>query len=73
MMYYLWLQSYGLHKRLSVIGLVHVAKILIDHGAEPNKADRGGRTPLCLAAEHGFTGLVQFLLEKGADPNVEGG
>ena len=59
-----------------------IAKLLLDHGAELNKGDRSGRTPLYLASEHckrfvaGGLGLVQcdkdlvsMLLQKGAKPN----
>ena len=39
---------------------------LLDSGAEVNKADGGGNTPLHGAAYHGHTDVVQLLLARGA-------
>ena len=47
-----------------------VVKLLLDHGAEPNKRDKSRRTPLCLASMYGIKGVVDVLLQKGADPNM---
>ena len=44
-------------------------KTLLELGANPNKGDREGRTPLWLAANRKRHGLVKLLLERGADPN----
>jgi hypothetical protein len=47
-----------------------VAEVLLKHGAKINLADTVGRTPLIHAMEQGHTKMMQFLLEKGADPNA---
>eukprot|EP00526_Cylindrotheca_closterium_P003225 CAMPEP_0113647790 /NCGR_PEP_ID=MMETSP0017_2-20120614/25322_1 /TAXON_ID=2856 /ORGANISM="Cylindrotheca closterium" /LENGTH=1578 /DNA_ID=CAMNT_0000559917 /DNA_START=812 /DNA_END=5548 /DNA_ORIENTATION=+ /assembly_acc=CAM_ASM_000147 len=47
-----------------------VAKLLLEHGADPNISDKDGDTPLIDASMYGNTNIVELLLEKGADPNV---
>lgn len=46
------------------------AKILVAAGAKVNDADAWGVTATTLAAHSGYRDLVEFLLEKGADPNL---
>jgi ankyrin repeat protein len=46
------------------------ARLLVDAGANVNDQDAWGVSATVLAAHSGFTGLVAFLLEKGADPNA---
>ena len=43
---------------------------LLQEGANPNIADREGRTPLIVAAESGFLEGVAILLERGARVDV---
>jgi ankyrin repeat protein len=51
------------------VGDLESAKMLVAAGANPNDADAWGVTAVTLAAHSGFTDLVVYLLEKGADPN----
>ena len=44
-----------------------IAKILLEHGADPNKADKYGKTPLHSAAYIGKRVLIKSLIEEGAD------
>jgi ankyrin repeat protein len=46
------------------------ARLLVASGANVNDADAWGVSATVLAAHSGFTGLVEFLLERGADPNA---
>ncbi len=48
-------------------GNVEFAELLIDSGAEVNVRDRSGASPLDLAAWRGFAGLVDLLLDRGAE------
>lgn len=41
-------------------------KFLLDRGADPNKADKRGTTPLAIAANLGFIDGVEMLLKRGA-------
>ena len=40
---------------------------MLEKGADVDKQDYGGRTPLHLAASNGHQSVVELLLEKGAD------
>jgi len=46
------------------------AGALVDGGADPNVADRGGNAPLHTAAQLGDLELVKKLLAKGGNPNA---
>jgi uncharacterized protein len=46
------------------------AMALLDGGANPNVADRRGRTPLHIAAQGGSLEMVRKLIYKGADLNA---
>ena len=46
------------------------ARLLVAAGANVNDADAWGVSATVLAAHSGFTPLVEFLLERGADPNA---
>jgi ankyrin repeat protein len=46
-----------------------VADLLISKGADVNKANRNGETPLYRAAANGLSDVVSLLIKKGADIN----
>lgn len=46
------------------------AKILLEHGADPNLGDFSGYTPLMEAVFMENKEMIQLLLEHGADPNL---
>jgi uncharacterized protein len=46
------------------------AKLLVAAGANVNDADAWGVSATTLAAHSGYTEFVEFLLDKGADPNA---
>jgi cytohesin len=50
--------------------LAEVKRLVIDCGIDPNKGVNG-RTPLREAAAWGHPEVVEFLLEHGADPNIQ--
>jgi ankyrin repeat protein len=52
------------------VGDLDSAKLLAAAGAHVNDADAWGISATTLAAHSGFRDLVEFLLEKGADPNA---
>ncbi len=54
------------------VGDLQSATLLVGAGANVNDADAWGVSATALAAHSGFTDVVEFLLEKGADPNVAG-
>ena len=54
-----------------MMGSTAVAGTLLQHGAEPNVADRHTRaTPLHDAARTGFLQTVRLLVENRADPGA---
>jgi ankyrin repeat protein len=52
------------------VGDLDSAKLLVGAGANVNDEDARGVSVVVLAAHSGFRDLVEFLLEKGADPNA---
>eukprot|EP00944_MAST-04C_sp_MAST-4C-sp1_P012559 g12559.t1 len=51
------------------VGHTDIVKLLLEQGADPNKKNKYGITPLHQAAREGHTEVCKLLLEKGADPN----
>ncbi|MEW6352229.1 MAG: ankyrin repeat domain-containing protein, partial [Thermodesulfobacteriota bacterium] len=54
-------------------GQLHVVRVLLDNGAEPDAYHRTYGTALMLAAQNGHLQVARLLLEKGADPQIEHG
>jgi len=52
------------------VGDLESAKLLVAAGANVNDADAWGVSATTLAEHSGFSELVLFLLDKGADPNL---
>ncbi|XP_049646410.1 fibronectin type 3 and ankyrin repeat domains protein 1 [Suncus etruscus] len=55
----------------AVSGNQAVASLLIDAGADVNKRDKDGKTPLMVAVLNNHEELVQLLLDRGADASVK--
>jgi len=51
------------------VGDLESARLLVAAGANVNDEDAWGVSVVTLAAHSGFRDLVEFLLDKGADPN----
>ena len=67
-----WHRTTVLHQFASE-GDVAKARLLVDHGADIDAIDEEYRsTPLGMAARWGQRAMVEFLLERGADPNLAG-
>ncbi|KAJ0987271.1 hypothetical protein J5N97_005627 [Dioscorea zingiberensis] len=51
-------------------GNLNYLKSLIKAGADPNKTDYDGRSPLHLAASRGHEDIASFLIQEGVDINL---
>ncbi|KAF8398912.1 hypothetical protein HHK36_014776 [Tetracentron sinense] len=51
-------------------GDLYQLKVLIRAGADPNKTDYDGRSPLHLAASRGYEDITCFLIQEGVDVNI---
>ena len=47
-------------------GKVALARVLLDNGAEVDRACEDGRTPLYIACQEGHVDVARLLLERGA-------
>ncbi|TFB03799.1 Putative ankyrin repeat protein [Trichoderma ghanense] len=63
-----WTRLTALHYAVSSNKLGLARHLLDDHGANPN--GRGSKTPIMTAARNGHSSMVELLLSRGADPNV---
>ena len=52
-------------------GYYNIAKLLLDHGADPNIQNEYGYTALIYTSLHGYLDIVKLLLEHGADVNIQ--
>ena len=52
-------------------GSEDAARALVEHGADVNLSDLVSTTPLHFAAWKCSAAMVEFLLEKGANPNIQ--
>jgi ankyrin len=52
------------------VGDLESARLLVAAGADVNDADAWGISATTLAAHSGFADVVEFLLDKGADPSA---
>ncbi|XP_066982864.1 ankyrin repeat domain-containing protein 50-like isoform X2 [Macrobrachium rosenbergii] len=59
-----------LHLAASDVGLTYIVKKLIDAGANVNRTDNDGKTPMMVAAERGHT-VLDILADAGADVNQQ--
>ncbi|MDC0857491.1 ankyrin repeat domain-containing protein [Rickettsiales bacterium] len=63
----------GFLYKAAAAGCIEILDILLDKGADPNKLNSDGLTPLWAAASKGcykgYFEIVKRLLDRGADPN----
>ena len=62
--------GYPLHIAMHKEKNEDIMELLLKHGADINKRDRMGDTPLHVACKKLFTSVVIFLLNHGADPSL---
>ena len=55
-------------EKASMAGQSEVAKALVVAGADPNRADENGHTPIYWAAKNGHRDAVEMLIACGSDP-----
>ena len=48
-------------------GHLEVVRLLVDAGADKDKVNKFGSTPLYVASDYGHLEIVRLLVEKGAD------
>ena len=46
-----------------------MVKFMVEHGADVNKADEAGKTPLQCALNEEYIDIAQYLVEHGANVN----
>lgn len=55
----------------AVMGDLDIVKLLVEHGADVNKAQANGESALADAVNQGNVPLTKYLLEHGANPNIK--
>ena len=65
------LEETAIHLALTSSGNERTAKLLVNGGADVNRRDRFGRSPLCLAVELGYEGVLDLLLDLKAGVNAQ--
>ena len=50
---------------------VEILKLLIEHGADINRVDAVGATPIAIAVFKGNFGLMNYLKENGANLSIK--
>ena len=58
-----------LHHAVSSAMSVAPVRLLLKHGADPNRPNNGGNTPLHFSAKHQDPAIVEALLKAGAEPD----
>ena len=51
-------------------GHYKIVKLLLEFGADINKAHNDGTTPVCVASGNAYYKTIRLLLEAGADANL---
>ena len=64
---------YGPLSMAAKYGHEEVVRLLLDHGADPNKANPRGRTALHVAAQRGHASIVKTLIDGGGMVNYADG
>lgn len=59
----------GLHL-MAYFGVMAIAQLLLDRGADVGAVHKDGNTPLHWASDEGHVEMVQLLLDRGADINI---
>jgi ankyrin repeat protein len=62
------LHSAAAHRQMGVS--LEIVRLLLDRGADPNRRQKGGYTPLHQAAARAHLKMVELLLERNADVNA---
>ncbi|EMD32700.1 hypothetical protein CERSUDRAFT_99077 [Gelatoporia subvermispora B] len=58
------------HATMNHLAMVDLARLLLEHGADPNHRNRYGEVALIPAFEGNQHGIIDLLLEFGADLNI---
>lgn len=63
--------SYISEETIKKISFLFQITLIADHGASLDLRDEKERTALFIAAAQGHTSIVKFLIERGANFNIE--